>query len=114
MPKKKKLTPRQAKEMLIADGIDFRNDFHVLSSSAVSRIVDVAKAAGYRKSKNAPGSTARMYYQYLSRVEPVVHASGQLTPAERRGYQARSRERTTKKSPAQLQHEINDALAGKR
>lgn len=115
MPRKKKLTPQQAKATLIADGIDFRDDFDVLSSSAVSRIVEVAKAAGYRKSKNAPGSTARMFFQYLSRVKPVVRASGQLTPAERRGYQTRAQAAQTRenepKSKRQLDKEIDDALS---
>src|SRR5680860_961200 len=98
MPRKK-LTPQQAKAMLMADGMDFQEDFHALGSSAVQALADVAKLAGYRKSKNAPGSTVRMFYQYLSRVPPVVRAAGQLTPAERRAYQARAR---NKKSPAQI------------
>ena len=103
----KKLTPQQAKAMLMADGMDFQQDFHALGSSAVQRLADVAKLAGYRKSKNAPGSTARMFYQYLSRVEPVVHAAGQLTQAERRAYQTRTRK---KKTPSQLDSEIAAAL----
>ena len=118
MPRKK-LTPQQAKAMLMADGMDFQQDFHALDSSAVQALADVAKLAGYRKSKNAPGSTVRMFYQYLSRVEPVVRAAGQLTSAERRAYQARARNKktpapvhhATKKSPAQLQREIDEALA---
>lgn len=108
MPRKK-LTPKEAKAMLIADGMDFEQDFHALGSSAVQRLADVAKLAGYRKSKNAPGSTVRMFYQYLSRVEPVVRAAGQLTSAERRAYQARARDK--KKTPAQLDREINEALS---
>jgi len=110
MPRKK-LTPQQAKAMLMADGMTFQEDFHALGSSAVQALADTAKLAGYRKSKNAPGSTARMFYQYLSRVEPVVHVPGHLTPAERRAYQARDRRsHSTKKSPAQLQREIDGAL----
>ena len=97
MPRKK-LTPQQAKAMLMADGMDFQQDFHALGSSAVQALADVAKLAGYRKSKNAPGSTARMFYQYLSRVEPVVRTAGQLTSAERRAYQERARK---KKTPSQ-------------
>jgi hypothetical protein len=115
MPRKTaKLSPQEAKAQLMADGMSFQDDFHALGSSAVQALADTAKRAGYRKSKNAPGSTARMFYQYLSRVAPVVHVPGQLTAAERRAYQARARQKTahaTKKSPAQLQREVNEALA---
>lgn len=123
MPRKK-LTPQQAKAMLMADGMDFQEDFHALSSSAVQALADVAKLAGYRKSKNAPGSTVRMFYQYLTRVEPVIRRSGELTQAERRAYQARARRSrqaprpitsshaTKKKSPAQLDREIADVVPG--
>lgn len=120
---RKKLTPEQAKAMLMADGMDFTQDFHALGSVAVGRLAEVAKMAGYRKSKNAPGSTARMFYQYLSRVAPVAHVPGQLTPAERRAYQTRARNKKTaqretnqhatmKKSPSQLDREIAEALSG--
>ena len=66
--RKKKLEPREAKQLLKSDGIDFERDFHELGSQEVQRVLEVAKLAGYRKSKNAPGSTARMYFQYLSRL----------------------------------------------
>lgn len=118
MPRKK-LTPQQAKALLIADGVDFSQDFHSQDRYVVGRLEELAKAAGYRKSKNAPGSTVRMFYQYLSRVAPVERGAGQLTPAERRAYQERARNKktpapvhhATKKSPAQLQREIDEALA---
>ena len=106
----KKLTPQQAKALLIAKGIDFRQDFDALRSSTVQEIVDTAKLARYRKSKNAPGSTGRMFYQYLSRVAPATRREGELTPAERRAYQARARKAThhstVKTPPAQLDREI--------
>lgn len=54
--------------MLVAAGVDFRKDFHAQGSSAVAMILHAAELAGYRKSKNAPGSTARMFYQYLDRT----------------------------------------------
>lgn len=66
--RKKKLEPREAKQRLKTAGIDFSNDFHQLPRSQVQLILDTARAAGYRKSKGAPGSTARMYFQYLSRL----------------------------------------------
>ena len=56
-----------AKAMLHAQGIDFRDDFYVLSSSKVELIVDLARATGYRKRRDAPGSRGRMYYQLLQR-----------------------------------------------
>ena len=66
--RKKKLTAPEAKQLLVSDGIDLGRDFHELSSYEVGRVADLAKMAGYRKRKNAPGSTARMYFQYLSRL----------------------------------------------
>ena len=65
--RKKKITPQEARRLLESDGVDFSKDFFQLGSSDVGRIVEVAKLAGYRKRKDAPGSTARMYFQYLSR-----------------------------------------------
>ncbi len=67
--RKKKLSHREAKQLLQSDDIDFRRDFHELSSSEVQRILEVAHLAGYRKRKDAPGSTARMYFQHLSRLK---------------------------------------------
>ena len=93
MARKKKLTSQEAKAQLMADGMTFLEDFHVLGSSAVSALADAAKRAGYRKSKSAPGSTARMFYQYLTRVAPVVRGPGELSAAEHRAYQARARTR---------------------
>ena len=73
--RKKKISPHEAKQLIRSDGIDFSRDFFQLSSSEVQRVLEVAKLAGYRKSKNAPGSTARMYYQYLRRLG--AHATRQ-------------------------------------
>lgn len=65
--RKKKISPQEAKQLLVSDGIDFGRDFHELSSYDVQRVLEVAKLAGYRKRPDAPGSTARMFYQHLSR-----------------------------------------------
>lgn len=65
--RKKKLDPREAKQRLKDAGIDFGRDFHELRSSEVDEVLAVAREAGYRKRKDAPGSTARMYFQYLKR-----------------------------------------------
>lgn len=68
--RRKKLTPHEAKRLLESEGIDFSRDYHAsVSMSEGNRIAEVAKMAGYRKSKNAPGSTGRMYFQYLSRLK---------------------------------------------
>lgn len=56
MSRNKKLTPQEAKAQLMADGMSFLEDFHVLGSSAVQAIADAAKRARYRKGKNSPGS----------------------------------------------------------
>ena len=66
--RKKKLDPHAAKQRLKTAGIDFSRDFHQLPSSQVQLLLDTARTAGYRKRKDAPGSTARMYYQYLSKI----------------------------------------------
>ena len=68
--RKKKLDHHEAKRLLKSEGIDFTRDYHAgVSMSQGNRIAEVAKLAGYRKSKTAPGSTARMYFQYLSRLK---------------------------------------------
>lgn len=68
--RKKKLTSREAKQLLVSDDIDLnKRDYFDLSSSEVQRVLEVAKLVGYRKSKNAPGSTGRMFVQHLRRVK---------------------------------------------
>ena len=64
---KQKITACTAKRRLERQGINFRDDFHALRSSDVRLILNTSRAAGYRKSPRAPGSTARMYFQYLAR-----------------------------------------------
>jgi hypothetical protein len=68
MAKRKNRVPAcEAKRLLQARGVDLSEDFHALRSSDVSIVLDVAKAAGYRKSKSAPGSKARMFFSYLQK-----------------------------------------------
>jgi hypothetical protein len=43
-------------------------DFHRLGSDAVERLLCEAKAHGYRHRKDANGSKARMFCQYLQRI----------------------------------------------
>lgn len=42
-------------------------DFHALSSAQVDELLDLARVYHYRKPADAPGSTARMFYEYLQR-----------------------------------------------
>jgi hypothetical protein len=69
MAKKKKLSACDAKKLLEAEGIPFGVDVHSIGVANLGRVAEVAKQAGYRKPKNAPGSTGRMYYQYLNRLK---------------------------------------------
>lgn len=55
------------KTALRSHGVDFGADFHALPRSQVDRVLDAAKLVKYRKSKTAPGSRARMYFQMLAR-----------------------------------------------
>ena len=48
-------------------------DFHALRSEQVDAILAKAKEVGYRKSRSAPGSTARMFFQSLSRMAEKVN-----------------------------------------
>ena len=64
---KEQLTPELAKGILNDLEIEGK-DFFTLSSSKVHELLDVAKQYGYKKSKNAPGSTARMFLQYIQRL----------------------------------------------
>ena len=57
------------RELEITNGLDFSRDFHSLSRSNVDDLLAYAKLYRYRKSKTAPGSTARVYYQYLQRAK---------------------------------------------
>lgn len=77
--RKKKIDRAEAKRLLQSDGIDFQRDFHELSSYETQRILEVAKLAGYRKRQDAPGSTARMYFQYLRRLRSHATRRGKHT-----------------------------------
>lgn len=67
MAKRKKIPACEAKRLLRARGVNLGTDFFTLRTSEVGIVLDVAKAAGYRKRKDAPGSTARMFFQYMQR-----------------------------------------------
>jgi hypothetical protein len=48
-------------------GIDIHANFHTLPSSQVCVIVELARQQGYRKPKNANGSTGRYFFAALQR-----------------------------------------------
>jgi hypothetical protein len=66
--RKKKIDHHEAKRRLQAAGIDFSRDSDELRMSEAQLVADTAREAGYRKRKDAPGSTSRMYFQYLRRL----------------------------------------------
>jgi phosphoribosyl 1,2-cyclic phosphodiesterase len=66
--RKKKIDHHEAKRRLEAAGIDFSCDSDELRMSEAQLVADTAREAGYRKRKDAPGSTSRMYFQHLKRL----------------------------------------------
>jgi len=60
-------TKQDAREQLRRFGAPLGRDFHTLNWEEVDRVVNAADAHGYRKSRNAPGSRARMFYEYANR-----------------------------------------------
>lgn len=54
--------------LALLPGLDLTADFFTLSSSTVLELADVAKAVGYRRPRNANGSTARYFFAYLARA----------------------------------------------
>lgn len=70
---------KKAAALALLPGLDLTADFHALGSDTVQRLADTARAVGYRKPKNANGSTARYFFQYLTRqpkTEPVYVVQG--------------------------------------
>ena len=58
-------TPQEARAILSKLSSD---DFHALRHSEVSELCAELKKRNYRKSRYAPGSTARMFFQHLTRI----------------------------------------------
>jgi len=80
--KESRISPAEAHAILTKH--DAHKDFFALSSSQVSGLLDHAKANKYRKGKNAPGSTGRMFHQHLRRLaghmsEEVIFEAGKKT-----------------------------------
>lgn len=63
-------------KILKAEGTDVATtNFFTLSASVVIRIAELGKWCGYRKSKNAPGSYGRMFYEYMKRHQNKLNGS---------------------------------------
>lgn len=61
------MSQHTARELLRNHGVPLGADFHRLSSATVEGVVAAADAYHYRKPRNAPGSRARMFYQFANR-----------------------------------------------
>lgn len=65
---KKKISIETAIDMAKAAGWDFKKDFYEQStSSKVYDLLEIAKLKGYKKSSSSSGSTARAFFEYLSK-----------------------------------------------
>lgn len=49
-------------------GININADFHTLCASEVETVLEAADSRKYRKSRNANGSRARCFHDYLRRA----------------------------------------------
>lgn len=63
-----KLTRENAFAILNRCGIFKGANFHALRSDQVSALVECAKEQGYKKPKNANGSTGRYFYSRVVRA----------------------------------------------
>ena len=60
-------TKADAREQLTNRGVPLGQNFYSLNWDMKERILEAAKAHGYRKPKSANGSTARCFYEYCNR-----------------------------------------------
>ena len=58
-------TPQEARAILSKLS---SNDFHALRHSEVSELLTESKKRQYRRSRYSPGSTARMFFEHLTRI----------------------------------------------
>ncbi len=65
----KKITRLEAKRLAVKAGVDFSMNFHALRPSQVDTLLTINKLVGYRKPKNANGSTGRYFFYYLQRAK---------------------------------------------
>ncbi|MDD4984320.1 MAG: hypothetical protein PHQ43_00825 [Dehalococcoidales bacterium] len=64
---RRKISINTAVELAGKAGLNLRNDYFVLSSSEVDKVLGIAKVYGYRKPKSANGSTARYFWAFMQR-----------------------------------------------
>ena len=64
---RRKISIYTAVDLASKAGLNLRKDFFVLSSSEVDKVLGIAKVYGYRKPKNANGSTARYFWAFMQR-----------------------------------------------
>lgn len=75
----------EARQQLKNHGVPLGQDFHQLDSETVQGVIDAADAHRYRKSKNAPGSRARMFYEYANRQATPRRPAGRTYYINRTG-----------------------------
>lgn len=63
-----RMTKDEAREIARRYGVNLSAPFHVLPWSQVDRVRDAADSRQYRKPKNANGSRARCFHEYLRRA----------------------------------------------
>jgi len=64
---KRKTTIYQANRSAVKLGVDFENDFHAQSYG--DELTELSKKVGYKKQKNASGSTGRYFFYYLKKLK---------------------------------------------
>lgn len=60
-----RINKAEIRAKLQADGIDFKVDFHALPSDKICKLVDAARACGYRRPRFANGLPARYFFYFL-------------------------------------------------
>ena len=58
----------EARNIMAAIGCELNADYHTLDSNQVNRVLMEARQYGYRKPKNANGSTARYFFAFVQRT----------------------------------------------
>lgn len=64
----RRISRADACDILDRVGIHRGAEFFALHSSKVSDLLVEARRVGYRKRRDAPGSTGRMFHEYLQRL----------------------------------------------
>ena len=70
--KNAKMTKEEIVNAVQSAGVPLDVDPHALTSDQMSSVLDVAKQAGYRKSKTSPSSKGIAFYQYVQRAKERI------------------------------------------